>query len=98
MARPSPLARKAASKLEDAQAEIASRMRRGHAFADVESELIDASDFSEAEKAALWLYGWSYVPAWSQRREAMAHIDRLAGARAGDDPIRYDLPTSRAAR
>jgi hypothetical protein len=74
-----------ASNIKDAQAEIASRMRRGYAFADVEAELIDPSDFSDAEKAALWLYGWSYVPAVSQRREADAHIARLASARTRGD-------------
>jgi hypothetical protein len=79
MARPSGIA----SRLKRARARIASRLRRGDAFADIESELIDASDFSEAEKAALWLYGWSFVPAVSQRREANAHIERLAAERGG---------------
>jgi hypothetical protein len=75
MARPSGIAPRS---VRQARAEIASRLRRGEAFADVESELIDPGDFSEAEKAALWLYGWSFVPAASQRREANAHIERLA--------------------
>jgi len=66
------------SRLKDIQAEIALRMRRGHTFASIESEIIDLGDFSEEEKAALWLYGWSFVPTAYQRTEANAHIDRLA--------------------
>jgi hypothetical protein len=53
-------------------------MGHGEPFADIESEVIDRGSFSEAEKAALWLYGWSFVPAEEQRHEAAAHIDRLA--------------------
>jgi hypothetical protein len=73
------------SALKQAQAEIASRMRQGETFETVEDEVIDCSTFSEAEKAALWLYGWSFVDWRRQRREAVAHIDRLidGGASAG---------------
>ena len=66
------------STLLQLQAEIASRMRRGDAFATVEDEVIDASALADAEKAALWLYGWSFVPWQRQRREAVAHIEQLA--------------------
>ena len=69
----------ALSTLQHLQAEIASRMRRGDAFDSVEDEVINASALPDAEKAALWLYGWSYVPWQRQRREAVAHIDQLAG-------------------
>lgn len=74
------------SRLTRARAEIASRLRRGDSFTDVESELIDPGEFTEAEKAALWLYGWSFVPAVSQRREANAHIERLVAASRGTEP------------
>jgi hypothetical protein len=53
-------------------------MRRGDTFASVEAEVIDPSGLSD-EKAALWLYGWSFVHWRRQRAEAMAHIDVLAG-------------------
>jgi hypothetical protein len=53
-------------------------MRRGDTFASVEAEVIDPSSLSEDEKAALWLYGWSFVNWRRQRREAMAHIELLA--------------------
>src|SRR4051812_50135612 len=57
------------STLRQLQGEIASRMRRGDAFASVEEEVIDPSPVSAAEKAALWLYGWSFVDWRRQRRE-----------------------------
>jgi hypothetical protein len=60
------------------QGNVAARMRRGDAFASVEAEVIDPSGLSDAEKAALWLYGWSFVHWRRQRAEAMAHIDALA--------------------
>ena len=51
--------------------EIRRRMRRGDSIDDVDLELIDQTDLSADEKAALWLYAWSFVP----RRAA-----RLGGA------------------
>ena len=67
------------STLKQLQGDVAARMRRGDTFASVEAEVIDPSGLSDAEKAALWLYGWSFVHWRRQRREAMAHIDLLAG-------------------
>ena len=67
------------STLKQLQGDVAARMRRGDTFASVEAEVIDPSGLSEAEKAALWLYGWSFVHWRRQRREAMAHIEVLAG-------------------
>jgi hypothetical protein len=66
------------STLQDLQGEITRRMRRGDSFEVVESELIDPSALSDAEKAALWLYGWSFVHWRAQRREAVSHIDQLS--------------------
>ena len=65
------------STLTECQAEIAARMRRGETFASVEEHLIDPSSFSEREKAALWLFGWSFVNWRRQRREAVKHIEML---------------------
>jgi hypothetical protein len=67
------------STLKECQSEIAARMRRGETFASVEEQVIDPSDLSEREKAALWLFGWSFVHWRRQRREAVNHIDLLAG-------------------
>jgi len=69
------------SALKQLQEDVAIRMRRGDTFASVELHVIDPSGLSEAEKAALWLYAWSFVHWRLQRREAMAHIDALAGER-----------------
>ena len=66
------------STLREYQAEIAARMRRGDTFASIEEQLIDPSSFSEGEKAALWLFGWSFVNWRRQRREAVSHIEMLA--------------------
>jgi hypothetical protein len=68
------------STLKQMQGDVAARMRRGDTFASVEAEVIDPSGLSDDEKAALWLYGWSFVHWRRQRAEAMAHIDALAGA------------------
>lgn len=67
------------STLNEYQAEIAVRMRRGDTFASVEEQVIDPSSLSEREKAALWLFGWSFVNWRRQRREAVNHIELLAG-------------------
>jgi hypothetical protein len=65
------------SELQDLQTAIATRMRRGATFAEIEAEIIDPSGVSESAKAALWLYGWSFVHWRRQRREAIAHIEAL---------------------
>lgn len=54
-------------------------MLRGERFTDVE-DAINSSDFSDDEKAALWLFGWSYVHPRAQRREANAHLTALVAA------------------
>jgi hypothetical protein len=69
------------STLKHLQAEITARMIRGDAFVMIEDELINPSALSEREKAALWLYGWSFVDRRRQRREAVAHIDLLVEER-----------------
>ena len=66
------------STLQQFQAEVAARMSRGESFASVEDEVIDPSTLSDREKAALWLYGWSFVDSQHQRREAVSHIELLA--------------------
>jgi hypothetical protein len=65
------------STLHDLQVQIATRMRRGEGFDTIETELIDPAPLSDAEKSALWLYGWSYVHWRRQRREALSHIELL---------------------
>jgi hypothetical protein len=57
-------------------------MRRGESFSTVEDEIIEPSGLSDEAKSALWLYAWSYVDWRAQRREANAHIARLAASPA----------------
>jgi hypothetical protein len=64
--------------LSEFQRAIDARMRRGESFSTIEDELIDPSRLSNEAKSALWLYGWSFVDRRQQRREAHAHIARIA--------------------
>jgi hypothetical protein len=51
---------------------IAEQMDDGASLDQVEAELIASQDdLDEEEKAALWLFAWSFVPL--ARRPAMAH-------------------------
>jgi hypothetical protein len=61
---------------------IERRMRRGESFSTVQDEIIEPSGLSDEAKSALWLYAWSYVDWRAQRREANAHIARLAASPA----------------
>jgi hypothetical protein len=56
------------------QEEIRRRMRHGESIDDVDLELIERSGLSTDEKAALWLYAWSFVPRWKQRASAELHL------------------------
>jgi hypothetical protein len=69
--------------LDELQGEVDVRMRRGESFSLLEDEVIEPSGLSEAEKSALWLYGWSFVDWRAQRREARAHLAWLATAALG---------------
>ena len=60
--------------------EIRRRMRHGDSIDDVDLELIDRTDLSADEKAALWLYAWSFVPRRKQRASAELHL-RLVRSR-----------------
>ena len=60
--------------------EIRRRMRRGDSIDDVDLELIERADLSANEKAALWLYAWSFVPRRQQRASAEVHL-RLVSPR-----------------
>ena len=71
------------STLNEYQADIALRMRRGDTFASVEDEVIDPSPLADREKAALWLFGWSFVSSRLQRREALQHLELLARVEEG---------------
>ena len=63
-----------------ARADVRRRMSRGGSVDDVEAEIIEPAGISADEKAALWLYAWSYVPRRMQRRWADRHL-RMAALR-----------------
>ncbi len=76
------------STLHQLQVDVERRMRGGEAFTSVECA-VRSSALRETEKAALWLYAWSFVDAHLQRRDALA---RLAGVleeagEVGEDPL-----------
>lgn len=54
--------------------EIGTRMRHGDSIDDVDLELIERTGLSPDEKAALWLYAWSFVPRRQQRASAELHL------------------------
>jgi hypothetical protein len=60
------------------QSRIAEMMERGATFAEVEEDVIDEAPCDSDEKAALWLYAWSFMPRGQQRYEAGQHLRRLA--------------------
>jgi hypothetical protein len=62
------------------QKQIRKRMRHGDSIDDVDLELVERSGLSADEKAALWLYAWSFVPRRKQRASAEVHL-RLVGPR-----------------
>jgi hypothetical protein len=61
--------------------DIRQRMRHGDSIDDVDFELIERSGLSPDEKAALWLYAWSFVPRRKQRASAELHLRLVAPAR-----------------
>ena len=64
--------------LGQARADVRRRMSRGGSVDDIDAEIIEPSGFSADEKAALWLYAWSYVPSRMQRRWADRHLQMSA--------------------
>jgi hypothetical protein len=60
------------------QSRIAEMMGRGATFDQVETDVIDDAPCDADEKAALWLYAWSFMSRGQQRYEAKQHLRRLA--------------------
>jgi hypothetical protein len=60
------------------QSRIAEMMERGATFDQVEANVIDGAPCDADEKAALWLYAWSFMPRGQQRYEPNQHLRRLA--------------------
>jgi hypothetical protein len=77
--------------LAELRCEIDARMHRGASFSSIEDDVIDTSGLPDAQKSALWLYGWSFVALDAQRREATAHIDQIAMTEAPREVPRPNL-------
>jgi hypothetical protein len=56
------------------QERIAMVMERGDSLEQVEQEVIAAADISSEQRAALWLYAWSFMNGTAQRYEASSHL------------------------
>jgi hypothetical protein len=82
--------------LVELRCEIDARMHQGESFSSIEDDVIQASQLPEEHKSALWLYGWSFVSAEAQRREADAHIAQLAAADTPRGRRRSALGAARA--
>jgi hypothetical protein len=66
------------------QVRVAKMMGGGASWERVEREVIDPSPLDPDQKAALWLYGWSFLGQQEQRSEAMRYI--AATQNSADDP------------
>ncbi|HEX8744260.1 MAG TPA: hypothetical protein VF712_14105 [Thermoleophilaceae bacterium] len=65
-------------RLGRVRADVRRHMSRGGSVDAVDAEIIEPSGFSADEKAALWLYAWSYVPRRMQRRWADRNLQMAA--------------------
>jgi hypothetical protein len=62
----------------DEQSRILAMLERGATFDDVEEGVINHAPCDEDEKAALWLFAWSFLPVGEQRYEASQHLRQIA--------------------
>jgi hypothetical protein len=65
-------------RMVEEQSRIITMMERGATFDDVEEGVINRAPYDDDEKAALWLFAWSFIPPGKQRYEANQHLRRLA--------------------
>jgi hypothetical protein len=59
------------------QERIAGMMRRGAPLEEVESQVIDPCALSADQKAALWLYAWSFMERGEQRDRARRYLQHV---------------------
>jgi hypothetical protein len=60
------------------QSRIVAMMERGATFDEVEESVINDAPYDHDEKAALWLFAWSFIPPGKQRYEANQHLRQIA--------------------
>jgi hypothetical protein len=56
-------------QLAELQGKIRARIDRGGSLEEIEATIIDSSALDEDQRAALWLYAWSWVSGRGQRAE-----------------------------
>ena len=56
------------------QERVAGLMEGGASLDHVEMEVIESSDLGPDQKAALWLYAWSYLDGQEQRAQATRYL------------------------
>jgi hypothetical protein len=56
------------------QERIGTMMRGGAPLDQVESQVIDPCELSSDQKAALWLYAWSFMEGKEQRDQATQYL------------------------
>jgi hypothetical protein len=56
------------------QERIGAMMRGGAPLDQVESQVIDPCELSSDQKAALWLYAWSFMEGKEQRDQATRYL------------------------
>ncbi len=59
------------------QDRIAAMMRDGAPLEQVENEVIDPCELSSDQKAALWLYAWSFMERGEQRDHATRYLQHV---------------------
>lgn len=56
------------------QERIAAMLRRGAPLEQVEREVIDPCELSSDQKAAMWLYAWSFIEGKDHREQATRYL------------------------
>lgn len=60
------------------QERIAEMMRSGAPLETVESQVINTCELSADQKAALWLYAWSFMERGEQRDHATRYLHHVS--------------------
>jgi hypothetical protein len=65
-------------QLAELQGKVRARVRRGKSLEEIEAAIIDSSPLDEDQRAALWLYAWSWVSGRGQRAEVARLTESLS--------------------
>jgi hypothetical protein len=65
------------SNLPALQERVATMMLDGASLDRVEKEVIERSELNSEQKAAVWLYAWSFVKTHEQRAQAERYLAAL---------------------